>query len=138
MDSIAFLFEIYKSSIFEKDLETFCALFDDDVRIFDMWQQWSYEGIAAWREMVKGWFSTLGADRDVVTFDEKRILESDDMAIATAIVRFTAVSAEGSELRYLEERLTWVVQRKAGAWKILHQHTSTPIDFNSMKAILTR
>lgn len=138
MKSITELFECFTAAVLGKDLERFCSLYDDKVRIFDMWQQWSYEGLPAWREMAKGWFSSLGTDRDVVTFDEVQIMENNDFAVATAIVRFTAVSAEGSELRFLEERLTWVAHRKEGLWKIVHQHTSTPIDFNSMKTMLKR
>jgi ketosteroid isomerase-like protein len=88
--------------------------------------------------MAKGWFASLGTDRDVVRFDDVQFQENNDLAIVTAIVRFTAVSAEGKELRFLEERLTCIAQRKNGIWKIIHQHTSTPTDFNSMKAILTR
>lgn len=41
-------------------------------------------------------------------------------------------------LRYLENRLTWVAKKKAGVWKIIHQHTSGPVDFESMKLILRR
>ena len=31
-----------------KDVDAFAALFDVDVRVFDMWGVWSYDGIAAW------------------------------------------------------------------------------------------
>jgi uncharacterized protein (TIGR02246 family) len=138
MDEFESLLATYKTAIFEKDLPAFCSIFDEEVRIFDMWQQWTYQGLPAWREMAEGWFSSLGANRDVVTFDDIRIQGDGELAVATAFVRFTAVSAEGKELRYLEERLTWVAKRKEGTWKIIHQHTSAPIDFNTMKAILTR
>jgi len=138
MKEIESLFDTYKNAIFEKDLEAFCSIFDEKVRIFDMWQQWTYEGLSAWREMAKGWFSSLGTNRDVVTFDGIQIQTDGELAVATAFVRFTAVSAEGKELRYLEDRLTWVARKKEGTWKIVHQHTSAPIDFNTMKVILTR
>jgi uncharacterized protein (TIGR02246 family) len=138
MQPIQSLFDTYKRAIFEKDLQTFCSLFDPNVRVFDMWQQWSYEGLAAWRKMAEGWFGSLGTDRDVVTFDDIQVQASGDLAAATAIVRFTAVSGEGNELRYLEERLTWIVRREEAAWKIIHQHTSGPIDFGTMKVILAR
>jgi ketosteroid isomerase-like protein len=138
MDEFRSLFTIYKTAIFEKDLPAFCSIFDEEVRIFDMWQQWTYEGLTAWREMAKGWFTSLGANRDVVTFDDIRIQIDGELAVGTAFVRFTAVSSEGKTLRYLEDHLTWVAARKGGAWKIIHQHTSAPIDFKTMKVILTR
>jgi uncharacterized protein (TIGR02246 family) len=132
------LFDTYKNAVFQRDLEAFCSIFDEEVRIFDMWQQWSYEGLPAWREMAKDWFASLGADRDVITFDKVSTHTDGELAVATAFVRFTAVSAEGKELRYLEERLTWIVRRKEGNWKIIHQHTSAPIDPKTMKVILQR
>jgi uncharacterized protein (TIGR02246 family) len=138
VEEIQSLFTTYKTAIFQKDLTAFCSIFDEKVRVFDMWQQWTFDGLPAWREMAKGWFSSLGPDRDVVTFDDIQIQSDGELAVATAFVRFTAVSAEGAELRYLEDRLTWVVRRKEGSWKIIHQHSSAPIDPQTMKVILTR
>lgn len=132
------LIQTYIKAVFEKDIEIFLTIYDEQVLIFDMWQQWSYKGIAAWREMVKGWFNGLGSDKDVVTFDEVQIQQKSELAIITAIVKFTATSEKGEALRYLQNRLTWVVQQKDSSWKVIHQHTSSPIDFESMKVILKK
>ena len=144
MSELELLLETYKNAIFEKDLESFLALFDDQVRVFDMWGQWSYDGLAPWREMVKGWFSSLGADRDRLTFEEVEFLCGGDLATVTAFARFAAISPNGEELRFLYNRLTLIVRRKtsagsgAGVWKIIHQHTSAPIAGETLKAILQR
>jgi ketosteroid isomerase-like protein len=103
-----------------------------------LWEQWTYDGLDAWREMVKGWFSSLGTDKDVVRFDDIETLAAGEIPLVSAIVRFTAVSETGEELRYLEERLTWGLRKTAGLWKIIHQHTSGPIDFKTMKVVLSR
>jgi uncharacterized protein (TIGR02246 family) len=138
MTELESLFENYKNAVLRKDVEAFASIFDEKVRVFDMWGSWSHDGLVAWREMAKGWFTSLGTDSDVVTFGEIQIEASGDLAIATAFVRFTAVSEKGEELRYLENRLTWVAKIKGEAWKIIHQHTSGPIDFDTMKVILRR
>jgi uncharacterized protein (TIGR02246 family) len=138
MNELTSLFETYKNAVFQKDVEAFASIFDEKVRVFDTWQQWNLSGLAAWREMAKGWFASLGTDRDVVTFDDIQVEATDEMATATAFAKFTAVSEKGEELRYLENRLTWVARKKDGAWKIFHQHISGPIDFNTMKVILQR
>lgn len=138
MKAIESLLETYKNAVYQKDLEAFAALFDEQVLVFDMWELWTYEGLPAWRGMVNNWFTMLGTDRDLVTFNNIKIQSGGDIASATALVRFTAVSEKGEELRYLENRLTWVVQQKEGVWKIIHQHTSSPIKFETMKAILQR
>lgn len=150
MNEMEILLTTYTNAVFEKDTETFLSLFDEDVRIFDMWGSWSYNGLAAWREMVTGWFSSLGADRDRVTFEEVEFFFSGDLATVTAFARFAAVSSRGEELRFLYNRITLIVRRDgagsefragldpgAGGWKIIHQHTSAPID-GALKAILER
>lgn len=146
MNELEILLTTYTNAVFEKDTETFLSLFDEDVRIFDMWGSWSYDGHAAWREMVTGWFASLGADRDRVTFEEVKFFFSGDLATVTAFARFAAVSSRGEELRFLYNRITLVVRRdgsEAGSnagpndWKIIHQHTSAPID-GTLNAILKR
>ncbi|MDP4148205.1 MAG: nuclear transport factor 2 family protein [Bacteroidota bacterium] len=138
MKQIEGLIERYKQAVFQKDLEAFCSLYDENLRVFDMWQRWSYSGLPAWRDMVQGWFASLGPNRDVVTFDDVQIRAGEDMALMTAFIRFTNVTEKGEELRSLEERITWIFVKKDQAWKIIHQHSSSPIDFGSMKVILQR
>jgi ketosteroid isomerase-like protein len=35
-------------------------------------------------------------------------------------------------------RVTWSLARRESAWKIVHEHTSAPIGFKDLKAILQR
>ena len=138
MTELASLYQIYRNAIFRKDVDAFASIFDEKIRVFDMWEQWSYEGLDAWREMAKGWFESLGTDRDVVSFDDVQIEASDELATLTAFVKFTAISETGEELRWLQNRLTWVARKKEGGWKIIHQHSSGPIDLKTLKVVLKR
>jgi len=138
MKEIESLFDTYKTSVRHKDLDAFLSIFDDNVRIFDMWE-WTYDGLTSWREMAHGWFSSLPDNEQVVvTFDDIRIETTGDMAVATAYARFAAVSEKEEELRYLQNRVTWVVRKKDGTWKIIHEHTSGPVDGETMKVRLQR
>jgi ketosteroid isomerase-like protein len=132
------LFASFSDAVWRKDVEAYLKLYDEEVLVFDMWQEWSYHGLAAWGMMVGGWFSGLGSNRDRVTFRDTNVEVAGDMGFATAIVRFAAVSEAGEELRFLDNRLTWVLRRVGATWKIAHQHTSGPIDFNTMKVVLER
>jgi uncharacterized protein (TIGR02246 family) len=132
------LLEKYKTAVYAKDVEAFVALFDQDARVFDLWGEWSYDGIASWRGMVEQWFGSLNAERDLVEFDDVKATASGGLAIVHSFVRFTALSAEGKALRTMQERLTWTLVQKEGGWKIAHQHTSAPIDFKTLKVILQR
>jgi len=136
MTELASLFETYKTAVFQKDVEAFTSIYDENVLVFDMWMQWTYEGLPAWTAMAKEWFASLGTNCDAVHFDDIHVQAAGDLATATATVKFTAVSDTGKELRFLQNRLTWIAQKKGNAWKIIHQHTSTPIDVETMKAVL--
>lgn len=132
------MLEAYATAVLHKDAAAYTSIFDENIRVFDMWQEWRYDGITAWREVAKDWFDALGADKDVVTFSDIEITEKGELALITAIAKFTATSEQGEALRYLENRLTWVAVKKGLTWKIIHQHTSSPIDFNTMQVVLKR
>lgn len=138
MNGIESLLDAYKNAVFQKDLDAFAAIFDENVRVFDMWDRWSYEGLSAWRAMADDWFSGLDTNRDQVTFYDVQTQTAGDMGIITAIIRFTATSEKGEALRFLEERLTWVAKQKNGGWKIVHQHTSSPVASDTMSVTLQR
>jgi hypothetical protein len=43
MKELDSLFETYKKSVLEKDIKTFASIFDENVRVFDMWGRWTKE-----------------------------------------------------------------------------------------------
>ena len=132
----ASLFASFSDAVWNKNVEAYLELYDERVLVFDMWQSWAYDGLPAWRKMVEGWFAGLGPDRDRVTFRDTRVELAGDMGFVAAIARFAAVSEAGEELRFLDNRLTWVIHKSDASWKIVHQHTSGPIDFSTMKVLL--
>jgi len=81
MKELESLFHTYKTAVFEKDLDAFVSIFDDNILVFDMWQQWTFEGLDAWRQMAKGWFESLGSDRDRVTHDDMKIQHNGELAV---------------------------------------------------------
>jgi uncharacterized protein (TIGR02246 family) len=128
----------YKSAVLAKDLEAFVALYDPDARIFDAWGRWSYDGTVAWRGMASEWFGSLGATQVFVDADEVQVTAGADIATVHAFLTYMGVSPEGMELHAMQNRLTWVLRRSGRAWKIIHEHTSAPADFETAKLILKR
>lgn len=121
------MLEAYAAAVRAKDVEGFVGLYEDDVRTFDLWSEWSYDGRDAVRGMVTEWFGSLGTDVVAVEFDEVRTQGGDDVGAVSAFLTFRGLSAEGEELRSMNNRLTWVLRKDAdGAWKIAHEHTSAP------------
>jgi uncharacterized protein (TIGR02246 family) len=121
------MLEAYAAAVRAKDVDAFVALYADDVRTFDLWSEWSYDGKAAFRGMVAEWFGSLGTDVVAVEFDEVRSQTGEDVAAVSAFTTFRALSPEGEELRSMNNRLTWVLRKDGnGSWKIAHEHTSAP------------
>jgi uncharacterized protein (TIGR02246 family) len=132
------MFDAYKAAAFAKDVDAFIALYDPEVRVFDMWGRWSYDGVDAWRRTVVDWFGSLGTERVVVDWHEVQSIVVQDVAVAHAFVTYKGASAQGGDLRAMHNRLTWALRQKGGAWRIVHEHTSAPADFETSKVMLQR
>jgi ketosteroid isomerase-like protein len=136
--SILHVLDAYKRAVFSKDVDAFIALYDHDVRVFDMWGEWSYTGVDAWRGIVQDWFGSLGREHVVVVFDEIQVVATHELAIASAFVTYRGVSAQNEPLRAMQNRITMVLTHTNGMWKIVHEHSSAPADFETANVILKR
>ena len=118
----------YAAAVRAKDVDAFVGLYADDVRTFDLWQEWTYDGKDAVRGMVAEWFDSVADDEEVaVRFDDVRTQAGDEVAAVSAFTTFAAVAPDGTESRSMNNRLTWVLRKEAdGNWKIAHEHTSAP------------
>ncbi|HZT94406.1 MAG TPA: SgcJ/EcaC family oxidoreductase [Gaiellaceae bacterium] len=118
----------YAAAVRAKDVDAFLGLYADDVRNFDLWSEWSYDGKDALRGMVAEWFGSLPDDETVsVRFDDVRTESGADVAGVSAFTTFAAEAPDGTELRSMNNRLTWILRKDAeGSWKIAHEHTSAP------------
>ena len=127
----------YKRTVYEKDVEAFLALYHPTARVFDAWGVWSYEGEPARRKVIEQWFGSLGGERVAVTFDRVQTTVARDVASLTARVIYAAIAPTGTELRSMQNRLTWVLKPEGDSWKIIHEHTSVPIgpDLKGLLAI---
>jgi len=128
----------YSAAAYEKDVDAFVALYSADLHVFDMWNSWELRGIDAWRAMAAGWFSSLGDERVVVKATDVVATVNGELAMGHATLTYTAISADGQELRSLDNRITLAMRRVGNAWKIFHEHTSGPIDHKTMKGVIKR
>lgn len=128
----------YAAAVWERDVQRFMALYDERARVFDAWGVWQYDSTAAWQIAVEGWFASLGTERVRLTFDETITQGSTAFACASATVTYAGVSAEGKELRSMQSRITWALRTSGHVLRIVHEHTSAPVGFEDMKAILHR
>jgi ketosteroid isomerase-like protein len=138
MESIEHVFAAYAAAVRAKDVDGFVALYAPEVRVFDTWERWSYDGADAWRGMAENWFGSLGEEQVAVDFDDVETITGDDVAVASAFVTYRGLSADGVELRAMNNRVTWGLQRTADGWKVVHEHGSAPADFDTGKVQLRR
>jgi ketosteroid isomerase-like protein len=130
--------EGYKAAVHAKNLDALIELYDDNVRVFDAWGVWCHEGAAAWRSAARQWFESLGIETVSVKFEDVQVIGRSSFAMLNATITYTGFSAVDEELRSLQNRLTWSLMQRGEAWKIVHEHTSAPVGFGDLKAILRR
>jgi uncharacterized protein (TIGR02246 family) len=121
------LLDSYAAAARAKDVEAFLDLYADDVRSFDLWGVWSYDGKDALRAMVTEWFGSVGTDQIAVEFADVRTEEGADVAGVSAFTRFSGITEAGVEERSMNNRLTWILRRDGDGWKITHEHSSAPV-----------
>lgn len=137
-DPIHGILEAYKAAVYARNLDAFAAIYADQVEAFDAWDRWAYVGIDDWRNMASAWFKSLGSDRVVVDFNGLRSRVDGNLATGHAFLTFTAVSCDGRRLRSIENRVTLVAANDGFAWKVVHEHTSSPADFQSKTVLIRR
>jgi ketosteroid isomerase-like protein len=130
--------DTYQSAVLAKNVDTFMHLYDPDVRVFDTWGVWSYEGAAAWRVAVEGWFTSLRDEQCRVVFTDVKIIGDSNFASMSAVATYTGVSAQGQDIRAMQNRLSWALKTSGHVLRVIHEHTSVPIGFEDTKAILIR
>jgi len=134
-DDIAAVLERYARAVLEKDVGAFASLYHADVRVFDAWGHWACDGLHAWRQMARAWFDSLGRERVAVSPENLSIEVSGELASVSGMLTYTALAPGGEPVRSMRNRLTWVLRERDGAWKVVHEHTSVPLDFET-KAML--
>jgi uncharacterized protein (TIGR02246 family) len=137
--SIRLMLDRYRDCVLAKDPAGLLALYRDDVRVFDLWDAWSHDGLPAWRASVEGWLGSLGDETVRVAFDDVRIEAGERLASASFVTTYAAMSPTGEVLRSMHNRGTWALARAAdGGWRIFHEHTSAPIRSRDIKGVLQR
>jgi ketosteroid isomerase-like protein len=131
------LLRAYADAVQARDREALLALYDPAVRVFDAWDRWAHDA-TGWRAAVADWFAALEHERMTVRFDDVRVRADAALASCDAFVEYVALAADGAPLRTMANRLTWVLARTDAGWRIVHEHSSAPVEFASLRAKTSR
>lgn len=137
-EAISRLQEKYIHAVSSRNVSALVQLYDPKARIFDAWGVWEYQGTESWQIAIEGWLSSNPAGKLLVSFTDCTVVGNLELASMGAIVNYSMVAADGQELQSMQNRMTWVVRTSGHNLRIIHEHTSAPIGFDDMKAILKR
>jgi len=131
------ILDAYRNAVVTRDVEAFMAIYDDDVLLFDAWTRFDEFGVDVWRGMINDWFSSHPGDEFELRFDDVHTVVGEDVAIAQGILSFTII-VDGVPSHQQVHRYTAGIQKKGDTWKIVHEHTSMPVDHRTGQGVLTR
>lgn len=131
------LLHAYAAAVQARDREALLALYDPAVRVFDAWDRWAHDA-PGWRAAVTDWFAALEQERMTVRFDDVRVRADAALASCDAFVEYAALGPDGTPRRTMANRLTWVLARTDAGWRIVHEHSSAPVAFASLRAKTSR
>lgn len=106
------------------DVDRIVALYADDVLVFDLLGGFGLRGLPAWRAMLESVARDM--HEGVCNITDLEVLASDDLAVASAIIYYGNKTEAGVE--GIHNRATFVLRPMEGTWKIIHEHTSVPLD----------
>jgi len=135
MKQIADFFALYKCFAWEKDTPNMINLYDENVVVFDMWQDGYCVGLTQWKRVIAQWLGSLKDERVNVDFEMINIQNDAAIGFASAVIRYQAMATDGTVIRSMKNRITIGFAKTENDWKVIHQHTSAPIDSN-LQAIL--
>ncbi|MGH7024829.1 MAG: YybH family protein [Caulobacteraceae bacterium] len=118
-----------------KNVNAIMRVYAPDVFVFDVVPPRQYVGAAAYR---KDWQGYVEHFKGQVKFDvsDLRIIVSGDMAYSHSIQTISGVDAKGTSTP-MTVRVTDVYRKHGGAWKIVQEHVSVPVDLDTDKPDLT-
>lgn len=106
----------------------------DGLFVFDVVPPRQYPSAAAYR---KDWTGFLGSLKGPIKVDisDLKIGVGGNLAYSHSIQSVSGTNAKGPMA--LTVRVTDVYRKQGGAWKIVHEHVSVPVDVDTGKADLT-
>jgi ketosteroid isomerase-like protein len=129
--------EAYRATALAKDIPGHAARYDEKVRAFDLWADWSIDGRPAMRAMIQHWLASLASENVVIDAQEIRLEVEGPLATLEGFFTFEAFTLAATRRRDLSSRMSWVLRRRGAAWKIIHPHSSVPLG-PGLKGILQR
>ena len=124
----------FAKAVAAKDLDAVMKVYSPHVFVFDVIPPRQYVGAAAYRQDWKGIFAGFTGPIKMEITD--LVVSTDGMVgYGHSIQRVSGVDPKGKPVD-LTVRVTDVYRKQAGAWSIVQEHVSVPVDLETGKADL--
>ena len=125
MELIQPLLDRYVEAILHKDIEGLMSLYHPDVTMFNTYDFWCFHGARRWCEAVTHHSEHLLKDVTEVTFRNVQVKGKKNVYLVHGLIDYHYMSHPDT---HVVHRFTWLIKRAGDDLKIIHQHTSLPID----------
>jgi PhnB protein len=128
------LVESLAAALRKKDVAALSNCYAEDVVAFDLVVPLQRRGLAAVRKRAEEWFASFEGPIGY-EIREPTIRAAGDLAFYSGLHHVDATRKDGGKVD-MWIRVTAGLEKKDGAWRIVHEHVSTPFDMTTMKAAL--
>lgn len=129
------IFQSSLRAIKARDVERSVADYADDVVRFDVGAPpIAQKGVDAVRKRNKEWFDGWSSSIDI-DVHELAITASDTVGFARSLQHVKGTIKSGTQVD-MWVRCTLGFEKRNGAWKLVHEHVSSPLDMTTMTAKL--
>jgi ketosteroid isomerase-like protein len=132
-DRVRALLDEWADAIRNKDIERLMACYASDAVAYDMMPPLEWRGADSYRA---AWDQGLGMPGSFeVELYEPVIMASEEVALAYALAHYDVRPPEGEGF---DGWFRWTAgfARVSGEWKIVHEHSSVPIEMESKTALI--
>lgn len=128
------LIDRYTAAVQAVDKEALLALYSPAARIFDAFTPWQSRGTGEWGAQLEGWFSHMRNHGGEAIATEVDVQVTTQMALLTMVMRYSEQNEDGKN-EGMSNRLTWVALPDGDDWLIVHEHTSVPLNEETMSPV---
>lgn len=126
--------ERYSEAVRTLDKDAMLALYSPQMRVFDMMAPFELRGPEGFANRIESWFSEVDAKDARAEASDVEVRTADGLASMTMFMRYSD-AGENGERRSMTNRLTWILEQEGDDWKIIHEHTSVPLNEEDMAPI---
>ena len=112
-----------------KDVERVMRIYAPGVKVFDVSPPREYDGVDAYRADWGAFFNGVAGPLNF-TFSDLNVETEGTLGWSTSIQSLTWNDPKGAS-HSLVVRVTDVYRKRGGAWRIVHEHVSVPVDLMS-------